>query len=89
MSGDAFIRTRGFNVRAFGPKAPDHPSIGDLCPACSLPFDVGQYTALIALGPGNSAEERWKCREGRPYNAVALEVHYVCATGKVEPDDRP
>lgn len=67
--------------RKFGPKSPDHPSIGRECPACHEPFITGDYTALIAMGPGGALEEREKARTGRPYNAVALEVHWACATG--------
>lgn len=51
------------------------------CPVCGVTFQVGDYTTLVALGPGGSPEEREKARTGRPYNAVALEVHWACATG--------
>jgi hypothetical protein len=67
--------------RRFGPKAHDHPSIGQDCPACRDPFKAGDYTALIALGPGGDLEAREKARTGRVYNAVAVEVHWACATG--------
>ncbi len=69
-------------MRRFGPKAADHPSVGESCPACGVPFKVGDYTALVALGPGASAEAQERARLGRPYNAVAVEVHYACATGE-------
>lgn len=73
---------------AFGPKAVDHPSVGEECPACHQPFAAGDYTTLIALGPGGDLEERAQARAGGIYNAVALEVHYACATG-VELDALP
>lgn len=65
----------------FGPKAPDHPSIGELCPACKIPFKIKDYTTLVSLGPGDNEEAQERCKEGLPYNAVAIEVHWKCATG--------
>lgn len=70
------------DLRKFGPKAADHPSVGETCPACHKPFKEGDYTTLIALGPGNDEGARERCKEGRPYNAVAVEVHYACAAGR-------
>lgn len=70
------------HLRKFGPKAADHPSIGEDCPACRKPFVVGDYTTLVELGPADSPEEQQKARTGRAYNAVALEVHWACATGE-------
>ena len=68
--------------RRFGPKSANHPSVGNACPACSVPFKVGDYTALVSVGPGDDEEEQEKARTGRPYNAVAVEVHWACATGE-------
>lgn len=67
---------------AFGPKDENHPTVGTPCPACDEPFRAGDYTTLVALGPGKSAEARERVREGRPYNAVAIEVHFACVTGR-------
>lgn len=64
-----------------GPKQSNHPSIGQKCPACHKPFRQGDYTTLVTLGPGDDQEARERARAGRPYNAVALEVHWGCATG--------
>lgn len=69
------------DARKFGPRPEDDTS-GRKCPACDKQFTKGDYTTLIALGPGDSEESRKRCREGRPYNAVALEVHWACATGE-------
>ena len=69
------------NLRKFGPKKKDHPSIGEECPACHNLFKEGDYTTLIALGPGDDKEAQKRHRAGRPYNTVAVEVHYTCATG--------
>jgi len=66
----------------FGPKKENHPLCGQPCPACGELFKVGDYTTLVTLGPGRSEEDQEKCREGRAYNAVAVEVHYDCATGE-------
>lgn len=66
----------------FGPKTAKHPSVGKPCPACRKKFKVGDYTTLITLGPGDNKEQQQKARTGRAYNAVAVEVHWVCATGR-------
>lgn len=73
------------DIRPFGPKTADHPSVGNECPACHQPFQAGDYTTLIALGPGDDPEQQAKAARGSAYNAVALEVHWACAGG--EPDD--
>lgn len=65
--------------RRFGPKEADHPSIGRDCPACRAPFREGDFTRLVPLGPGDDPEARERARAGRPYNAVASEVHDECA----------
>lgn len=70
------------NLHKFGPKLSNHPSVGKECPACHQPFKEGDYTTLISLGPGNDPEAQERCRTGRPYNAVAVEIHYACATGE-------
>lgn len=69
------------DLRRFGPKPSDHPSVGNDCPACHVPFAGGDYTTLIALGPGDDPEAQERAATGRPYNAVAVEVHYACAGG--------
>lgn len=75
-------------VRAFGPRLADD---GDRlrstlpCMACRLPFKPGDWTTLVALGPGDDDEAQEKARAGRWFNAVALEVHLACATGHAEP----
>lgn len=71
-----------FGLRRFGPKPATHPSVGQRCPACEQPLAVGDYTTLIPIGPGDREENRRKAREGRAYNAVAIEVHWACATGE-------
>ena len=68
------------NLPRFGPRNADTPS-AQPCPACRVPFVAGDFTTLITLGPGADPEERAKAAEGRAYNAVALEVHWSCATG--------
>lgn len=68
--------------RKFGPKTADHPSVGRPCPACHVPFADGDYTALVMLGPGDDPEQQAKAAVGRAYTAVAMEVHWTCATGE-------
>jgi hypothetical protein len=71
-------------LRKIGPKTEGHQSIGMRCPACEEDFAEGDFTTLISLGPGSDPEARKRCRDGRPYNAVAKEVHWACATGNEE-----
>ena len=71
-------------MRKFGPKIADHPSIGEICPACRKPFQAGDYTTLVCLGPGDDKEEQEKAISGRAYNAVAAEVHWACAGSPTE-----
>lgn len=68
-------------LRRDGPKISSHPSIGIKCPACGVQFRSGDFTTLIPLGPGSSSSRRRACREGLEFNAVAIEVHWACATG--------
>lgn len=68
-------------MRKFGPRPSDAPTDRP-CPACHQKFQVGDYTTLISLGPGDDQEEQKRCREGQPYNVVAVEVHWICATGE-------
>lgn len=70
--------------RRLGPKSADHHSVGKSCAACRVPFAAGDYTALVELGPGSDPDEQRACREGRAYNAVAVEVHYACFTGSAQ-----
>lgn len=67
-------------MRRFGPKTADHPSVGVECQACHQPFEVGDYTTLVTLGPGMRPEDRERRDQGRPYTAVALEIHWDCST---------
>lgn len=67
-------------MRKFGPRPKEAiTEIRTVCHACNTLFSEGDYTTLIALGPGDNEEARKKRDEGRPYNAVALEVHWDCA----------
>lgn len=65
-------------MRKFGPKKELY---GDEkpCPACGKAFVIGDYSTLIVLGPGDDEDERKKRDEGRPYNAICVEVHWDCA----------
>lgn len=68
--------------RKFAPLLADHPLIGQECPVCHTPFEVGAVVTLIALGPGKDPEAQERAREGRPYNAVAMAAHWTCVTGE-------
>jgi hypothetical protein len=67
-----------------GPKPADHPSVGRECQACSQALAAGDFTTLVLLGPGDDETARARARAGRPYNAVAIEVHWSCATGLLD-----
>jgi len=71
-------------TRRFPPLAADHPLIGDVCPACGMAFAAGDVTTLTALGPGADPDARAKARAGHAYTAVALPIHWACATGHEE-----
>lgn len=61
-----------------GPKTENHPSIGELCRVCNRPFKEGEFTTLVSLGP-DSEEGRSRRDLGRPYNSVAIEIHWQCS----------
>ncbi len=65
-------------MRKFGPKGLEDV-VGRTCPACHQPFVVGDFTALVPLGPGADLEAQMRARAGLPYTAVAVEVHWDCA----------
>lgn len=66
--------TDSITLRKFGPKPDDHPSIGKPCTTCKQPFKAGDYTTLIALGPGDDLEAQDTAASGGFYNAIAVEV---------------
>lgn len=61
--------------------------IGGECRACWRSFKIGDVPTLISLGPGLDKDERAKAHAGRAYNAVAIPVHWACATGSDDPVD--
>lgn len=65
--------------------AADDPVVGTPCPACNETIRENDSTALVPLGPGTSVEARNLARARRAYNAVAIVVHYACATGEESP----
>lgn len=69
-------------MRRFPPLPEGHPLLGELCPACKDPLKAGDEVTLIALGPGKDPEERLLAQQGKPYNAVAAAVHWLCAGGE-------
>jgi hypothetical protein len=75
------------DLRRFGPTPDNAHYIGEPCAACKQPFQAGDYTTLVPLGPADDPEQRKRAREGRVYNAVAALVHYACATGIEEVSD--
>lgn len=83
-----YLRTGGsapFEPRQFEPLDSEHPLVGDGCPGCDQPFAVGDVVTLLPLGPGDDEDARERAAAGRIYNAVAIPLHWACATGK-EPE---
>ena len=52
------------------------------CPGCDMPFIEGDHVTLVPLGPGGDMDERDRAASGRAFNAVAIAVHWTCATGE-------
>ena len=71
-------------TRKMGPLAADHPEVtrGNKCHGCNQPFKEGEFVTIVAIGPGDDAEERAKARQGRAYNAVGIVAHWACVTGE-------
>ena len=72
------------DLQRMGPLAEGHSALAGACTACKVPFQTGDYVTLIPIGPGDDEDERAKARDGRVYNAVAVVVHWACATGRDE-----
>lgn len=68
-------------IPKFPAKPRGHQTIGALCPLCNEKLVVGDVTTLLPLGPGGDPVQRFKCKQGQPYEGIAIEVHYACATG--------
>lgn len=69
-------------TRKHRPLREGHNAVGSPCPACKVPFKEGDVTTLVLLGPGPNEQSREQARAGRPYNGVAVLLHWSCATGK-------
>ena len=81
---DQTIHTIRHNAtRKYGPLPKDHKHVGQECAACEEEIDLGDFTALIPLGPGQDNETRRLARTGQTYEAVCALVHWQCATGEV------
>jgi|GEM_PF-3404492 len=70
--------------RKYPPLKSDHPFVRgpQQCAGCGQPFEAGDVTTLVMIGPGGSEESRKRAREGRAYNAIARPAHYACVTGE-------
>jgi hypothetical protein len=84
--GRAFIRRQrvGDDLRKMGRLSADHWLVDKRadCPGCELPFMAGDYVTLVSIGPGIDLDERIRARERRAFDAVAIAVHWACATGE-------
>jgi hypothetical protein len=77
-----YVRYSGPATVVGGLKGPRPDAADWPCVACGKPIPAGAMTVLVPVGPGDDEEGREKARTGRYYNAVAVEVHQVCATGE-------
>ena len=64
------------DVRRFGPKEEQHPSLGTKCGKCGVAFAVGDYTALLTINT----------KDLTPNVAIveAEEQHWACAVSKAD-----
>jgi hypothetical protein len=53
-----------------------------ICPGCQLGFSLGDYYALLPIGPGDDTEQRRLCRAGELTLSYSIPVHWACATGE-------
>ena len=75
---DTLIKKNGKKMsNKFGPKDSNSPTLNRECYVCKQLMKKGDYTALIPLGPDDD-ENRKRAAEGKPYDAVAIEVHWGC-----------
>ena len=74
-------------MRKYGPIEKFHPSIGTPCPACWRTFKPGDYITLIPVGPGENPEAQERMKQNKPYDAVALEVHWDCIDPRIFKED--
>lgn len=70
---------------ARAPKLVDKRAVGESCPACKVRLDKGDLVAVVVLGPGANPDARAKARNAKSYEAVAIEIHWACATGEEPP----
>ena len=89
MEGDIVLVPTTFTgvqpgLPKIGPKDIGHQTVGGTCLLCQELYEAGDYTTLLPLGPGGDPESRTLARAGEPYEGIAVEVHWSCATG--EPD---
>lgn len=75
------------DLRKFAPLNDGHPALGGHCQACGRRFCFGDITALVALGPGDDDEERDKAKAGCWFNAVAILLHWSCASGRRDDEE--
>lgn len=65
-----------------GPQLVNDKAVGQACPACKVKLAKGDFVAVVVLGPGADKRARDAARNGKPYEAVAIELHWACATGQ-------
>ena len=68
-------------LRKLEPLAKPDAILSMICPGCGDPFRLDDIVTLVPIGPGLNPESCQRAREGRPYTAVAVPVHWACATG--------
>jgi hypothetical protein len=61
--------------RKYAPLPADHPSIGDPCGLCEVPFKEGDETTLIPMESREAPARGWHAAE-------AMLVHWACAKGE-------
>lgn len=52
------------------------------CAACQVFLAEGDEITMMPLGPGPDKQQRELCADSLSYQAVAVPLHWTCATGK-------
>ena len=72
------------DLQRLGPLDAANAHCATWCPACRRRFQPGDFYTLIVLGPGGDFEQRELAVSELPFKAVAVAIHWSCATGELD-----
>ena len=64
-----------------GPIHTEHLLLQTPCVGCGNLFLPGEFFSTVPVGPGDDPQQRALAKEGLPYMAAVVPVHWSCATG--------